>query len=143
VILGAFVFIFAVTESLGGTIAVLVFFSFFLHAAEGSTFGMIPYVQKGSTGTIIGLVGAGGYGGAAIFTMCFQILDHRTGFFIMGTAALIAAALSPLLNIKGEKGQPGTMWANPVGKKKKNGIPGSVVGEDESQTNSTGRRRGE
>jgi NNP family nitrate/nitrite transporter-like MFS transporter len=134
----------ATANTLGGLIAVLIPFSFFLNAAEGATFGIIPYVESGSTGTIVGFVGAGGYAGAIVFILCFSIFGHNTGFMIMGGAALGSSLLSGLINIKGEKGENGTLWLPRSARKKKAGVPMSVGGEDESQSQSqtsSGKRR--
>merc|ERR1712100_778211 len=61
---GALVLVFANTSSLGAAIAVMVFFSAFVQAAEGSTYGIVPYVNPPATGSISGIVGAGGNCGA-------------------------------------------------------------------------------
>lgn len=47
---GGMVIIFANSNSLGGAIAILVFFSLFVQAAEGSSYGIVPYVDPPSTG---------------------------------------------------------------------------------------------
>jgi NNP family nitrate/nitrite transporter-like MFS transporter len=57
---GLMVFIFANTASLGLAITIMVIFSCFVQAAEGSTFGIVPYVNPPCTGSISGIVGAGG-----------------------------------------------------------------------------------
>jgi NNP family nitrate/nitrite transporter-like MFS transporter len=123
----------ATANTLGGLIAVLIPFSFFLNAAEGATFGIIPYVESGSTGTIVGFVGAGGYAGAIVFILCFSIFGHNTGFMIMGGAALGSSLLSGLINIKGEH-ENGTLWEPISDPHNKDGVPNSVGGEDELLT---------
>ena len=57
---GLLVLLFANTDSLGLAILVMVFFSLFVQAAEGSTYGIVPYVDPPATGSIAGIVGAGG-----------------------------------------------------------------------------------
>ncbi|KAL7477369.1 hypothetical protein ACHAW6_003340 [Cyclotella cf. meneghiniana] len=47
---GVMVFIFANTKSLGLAIFIMVIFSTFVQAAEGSTFGIVPYVNPPVTG---------------------------------------------------------------------------------------------
>ena len=66
---GAMVLIFANTGKLGGAIVVMVFFSIFVQAAEGSSYGIVPYVNPPVTGSIAGIVGAGGNTGAVGFGM--------------------------------------------------------------------------
>eukprot|EP00980_Cylindrotheca_fusiformis_P002377 scaffold546_cov115-Cylindrotheca_fusiformis.AAC.6 len=61
---GALVLVFANTGSLTGAIVVMVFFSLFVQAAEGSSYGIVPYVDPPATGAIAGIIGAGGNTGA-------------------------------------------------------------------------------
>jgi NNP family nitrate/nitrite transporter-like MFS transporter len=98
---GALVLVFANSSSLGGAIAIMVFFSLFVQAAEGSTFGVVPYVDPPSTGSISGIVGAGGNVGAVGFGLGFRQLDYKPAFYIMGFSILGSAFASILINIKG------------------------------------------
>merc|ERR1712048_217167 len=61
---GVMVLIFANTANLAGSIVVLVFFSLFVQAAEGTSYGIVPYVDPPNTGSIAGIIGAGGNTGA-------------------------------------------------------------------------------
>lgn len=97
---GALVLVFANTKNLTGFI-VMIFFSLFVQAAEGSTYGIVPYVDPPSTGAISGIVGAGGNTGAVGFGFGFRQLKYETAFIIMGISILGTAALSILVNIKG------------------------------------------
>lgn len=54
---GAFVLIFASTKSLAGAIVTMVFFSIFVNAAEGTSFGIVPYVDPPNTGSVTGKPG--------------------------------------------------------------------------------------
>lgn len=54
-----FVFVFAQASILTGSIIVMVFFSGFTQAAEGSTYAIVPYVSPPNTGAVSGVVGAG------------------------------------------------------------------------------------
>eukprot|EP00979_Chaetoceros_neogracilis_P013616 scaffold3947_cov222-Chaetoceros_neogracile.AAC.6 len=59
-------------------------------AAEGSTYGIVPYVDPAATGSISGIVGAGGNSGAVAFGLCFRQLDKiSTAFNIMGHRGLL------------------------------------------------------
>jgi NNP family nitrate/nitrite transporter-like MFS transporter len=98
---GALVLIFANTKSLAGSIIVMIFFSTFVQAAEGSTFGIVPYVDPPSTGSISGIVGAGGNTGAVCFGLAFRQLEARDAFIIMGSVIMASSILSAFVFIKG------------------------------------------
>lgn len=101
---GALVLVFAQTQSLGAAIAVMVFFSLFVQAAEGSSYGIVPYVDPPATGSISGIVGAGGNTGAVCFGLGFRNLEYKTAFILMGCTILGSAVLSLILVIKGHAG---------------------------------------
>jgi len=102
---GALVFVFSRTPSLAGSIIVLVFFSTCVQAAEGTTYGIVPYVNPPYTGSIAGIVGAGGNTGAVCFGLCFRNLpDYSQAFDIMGGTIIASAALSFFLVIDGYRG---------------------------------------
>jgi len=96
------VFIFNRTKALGVAIAVMVFFSAFVQACEGSTYGIVPYVNPASTGSIAGIVGAGGNTGAVAFGMCFRQLTTKQAFDIMAASICGAGALTLFIFIKGQ-----------------------------------------
>ena len=101
---GAFVLIFAETGSLGAAIVVMVFFSLNVQAAEGATYGIVPYVDPPATGSISGIVGAGGNTGAVCFGLGFRQLSYQQAFNIMGYTILVSSALSVFIKIKGYSG---------------------------------------
>jgi NNP family nitrate/nitrite transporter-like MFS transporter len=102
---GALVLVFAHSDSLGEAIAVMVFFSMFVQAAEGSTYAIVPYVDPTSTGSIAGIVGAGGNVGAVGFGMAFrELADDRDAFIIMGCVILACALTTVLITVKGHRG---------------------------------------
>jgi NNP family nitrate/nitrite transporter-like MFS transporter len=102
---GALVLVFANTNTLGSAIAVMVFFSLFVQAAEGSTYGIVPYIDPPSTGSISGIVGAGGNTGAVCFGLGFRNLStYKEAFIVMGSVVLASCALSPFILIKGHSG---------------------------------------
>jgi NNP family nitrate/nitrite transporter-like MFS transporter len=100
---GALVLVFANTSSLDGAIAVMLAFSFFVQAAEGSTYGIVPYVDPPSTGSIAGIVGAGGSTGAVGFGLGFRQLSYESVFVIMGGTIMGSAVLSIFINLKGHR----------------------------------------
>jgi len=101
---GALVLVFANTNSLGGAIAVMVFFSLFVQMAEGTSYGIVPYVDPPSTGAIAGIIGAGGNTGAVCFGLGFRNLEYKTAFVLMGSVIMVSSVLSLLIFIKGHAG---------------------------------------
>mmetsp|Transcript_27275 Transcript_27275/g.40818 ORF Transcript_27275/g.40818 Transcript_27275/m.40818 type:complete len:472 (-) Transcript_27275:343-1758(-) len=99
---GAMVLIFANTSNLAGAIVVMIVFSIFVQAAEGSTYGIVPYVNPPCTGSIAGIVGAGGNSGAVGFGLAFrQLARYKDAFIVMGCVILASAGLSAFIFIKG------------------------------------------
>jgi NNP family nitrate/nitrite transporter-like MFS transporter len=70
----------------------------------GTCFGIVPYVDGPNTGTIAGIVGAGGNVGAVIFLNVFKSQGDSVAFTFMATFSLAAALLTPLIVIKGYRG---------------------------------------
>jgi len=101
---GVLVLVFAQTKSLGAAITVMVFFSLFVQAAEGSSYGIVPYIDPPATGSISGIIGAGGNTGAVCFGLGFRNLEYKTAFIVMGTTILVSAVLSVCVVIKGHAG---------------------------------------
>jgi len=101
---GCMIFAFAYTSSLAGHIVLLVFFSTFVQSAEGSTYGIVPYVDAPSTGAISGIVGAGGNIGAVCFGFMFLSMDTKPALLSMGGCVFGAAALCMFISIKGHRG---------------------------------------
>jgi len=103
---GALVLVFAHSDSLIEAINIMVFFSMFVQAAEGSTYGIVPYVAPDALGSVTGIVGAGGNVGAVAFGMAFRDpeIDERKAFIIMGGAILVSALASIFITIDGHRG---------------------------------------
>lgn len=98
---GALVLIFANSTSLAGGIVTLVCFSLFVQAAEGSTYGIVPYVQPTYAGSVTGIVGAGGNFGAVVFSLLFRELDYHEAFTWMGITVLCSSVVSSVVFIRG------------------------------------------
>jgi NNP family nitrate/nitrite transporter-like MFS transporter len=101
---GVFVMVFSKARTLSGAIAALMTFSVFVQGAEGSTFGIVPYLNPNVTGTVAGIVGAGGNSGAVIFSILFRQMEYRDAFFWMGAATTVISTLSSFVWIKGYEG---------------------------------------
>jgi MFS transporter, NNP family, nitrate/nitrite transporter len=101
---GAMVLIFANTKSLGLAIFIMTVFSLFVQAAEGTSFGIVPYIDPPATGSISGIVGAGGNVGAVAFGLGFRQLSYKSAFYVMGFTILGSCFLSLFIIIKGYSG---------------------------------------
>ncbi|KJH72522.1 MFS transporter [Aliterella atlantica CENA595] len=97
-----------VFSSLGGNIPLLVVVivtmvaSFFVMAAEGATFAIVPLIKRRVTGQIAGNVGAYGNVGAVAYLTIYSLLPEgaagdRTFFQMLGIVALISASLCGFL----------------------------------------------
>lgn len=101
---GVLVFVFSRSESLTASIVTMVFFSIMVQGAEGATYGIVPYVNPPCTGSIAGIVGAGGNTGAVCFGLGFRQLSYQKAFDIMGATIVASAGITALINIKGHSG---------------------------------------
>jgi hypothetical protein len=63
---------------------------------------IVPYINPPVTGSISGIVGAGGNVGAAAFGICFRQLPARTALLVMGFIILFSSILSVVVVIKGQ-----------------------------------------
>jgi len=101
---GIMVLIFAHTKKLGLAIFVMVIFSSFVQAAEGSSFGIVPYIDPPATGSVSGIVGAGGNVGAVCFGLGFRQLETKTAFILMGSLIMFSGITCAMVFIKGHAG---------------------------------------
>jgi MFS transporter, NNP family, nitrate/nitrite transporter len=73
--------------------------SFFVMAAEGATYAIVPLIQRRVTGQIAGNVGAYGNVGAVIYLTIYSLLPQglagdRIFFQVLGVVALMVASLN-------------------------------------------------
>ena len=101
---GIMVLIFAHTKKLGVAIFVMVIFSSFVQAAEGSSFGIVPYIDPPATGSVSGIVGAGGNVGAVCFGLGFRQLETKAAFILMGCVIIVSGITCAMVFIKGHAG---------------------------------------
>eukprot|EP00596_Hydrurales_sp_CCMP1899_P002158 CAMPEP_0119036864 /NCGR_PEP_ID=MMETSP1177-20130426/4868_1 /TAXON_ID=2985 /ORGANISM="Ochromonas sp, Strain CCMP1899" /LENGTH=478 /DNA_ID=CAMNT_0006997335 /DNA_START=329 /DNA_END=1765 /DNA_ORIENTATION=- len=89
---GVLCIVFAMQENLGAAVATLIFFSIFVQAASGSTFGIVPYVDPKNNGAVYGAVGAGGNIGAVLWGLIFLYgSSARRSITILGYIILCSA----------------------------------------------------
>ena len=75
-------------------VAITMFASIFVQGAEGSTFAVIPMVNKRMTGQIAGMAGAYGNVGAVVYLVIYSLVDARTFFFILAGGAAVSFAIT-------------------------------------------------
>jgi hypothetical protein len=63
---------------------------------------IVPYINPPVTGSISGIVGAGGNVGAAAFGICFRQLPARKALLVMGFTIISSSILSVFVFIKGQ-----------------------------------------
>ncbi|CAL1408810.1 unnamed protein product [Linum trigynum] len=98
---GVFCVILGRVNSLGGSIVVMILFSFFCQAACGLTFGVVPFVSRRSLGLISGMTGGGGNVGAVITQLAFfkgSRYSKETGITYMGIMIICCTLPLCLIN---------------------------------------------
>lgn len=111
---GVMVLVFAQAKTIGSAIVALIVFSIFVQAAEGSCFGIVPYIDYPRTGTITGIVGAGGNVGAVCYGLAFRQLDYVSAYRIMGLSILGSCFLSLFISIPGQSKLVGFSKTRPL-----------------------------
>ena len=95
--------VFFQTTRVPGAKMAYVFVLVFLHAAQASSFAIVPCGNYATTGFTMGLVGAGGSLGSSCFVQAFRNWDFNdAGTLIMGVLTLVSAGLSALIFIPGQ-----------------------------------------
>jgi NNP family nitrate/nitrite transporter-like MFS transporter len=100
---GISIFILASTKTLGGAIGIMTIFGLFCQAANGSNLGIVPYINSPVTGSITGIVGAGGNIGAVGFGLGFRNYSEHNAFLLMASVVLLSGFLTIFINIKGHR----------------------------------------
>ena len=93
---GALLMVFSQTRSLELAIPVFVVFSMCVAMAAGATYAIVPFVRPEATGSVSGIVGAGGNLGAVAAGFLFRSAGIATSaaFLYLGAAVAAAAPLA-------------------------------------------------
>ncbi|KAI9496940.1 major facilitator superfamily domain-containing protein [Zychaea mexicana] len=86
-------------------IVLMIFFSFFVQAVCGSTFGIVPFVDPLNNGKVMGIVGAGGNLGGLIFNLMFREFssNFESAFLCLGCIALGTGLIgNAILRVQGK-----------------------------------------
>ncbi len=77
----------------------MVVFSLFVQMSEGATYGVVPFINKKSLGSVAGIVGAGGNAGAVAAGFLFrsESLTTQDGLLYLGLFVVIASAFAALV----------------------------------------------
>ncbi len=103
--LGLLIFAVASVNNLGLATFFLTVLSIFLYAAQGSTYGIVPYVNPSAPGAVAGIVGAGGPIGGVLFGLGFrQIENVKHAFYFMASIVVLSGLSCLFVTIKGHRG---------------------------------------
>ena len=88
-------FIFSrISDSIATSIVLLVMFSLGVHGSEGTTYAIVPYVKPSATGSVSGVVGAGGSIGAVLGGLIFLFRGSMAPLDCLTIVSLIVIASS-------------------------------------------------
>lgn len=97
---GIFVIALPFATSFKGALSIMIFFSIFVQAAEGTTFGIVPYVDIKFPGAVSGFVSSGGNVGGLIFTSLFLFCTFKQVFVTMGICCWISVPLAIFIRVE-------------------------------------------
>jgi NNP family nitrate/nitrite transporter-like MFS transporter len=92
---GCGLLLFAISGSLMMALVSMLSFALFLKMANGSTYGIVPFINEKNIGLISGIVGAGGNVGGMIFGLLFKSasLSYAQAFMYIGWIVIAASLL--------------------------------------------------
>jgi len=104
VLTGICIICFALMRTLWAAVLLLGVFACFCLAAEGTTFAIIPHVNK-YYGGVAGIVGAGASSGGALFGLGFMFLpEQKDAYLLMGGIVIVGGLSCLLFNLDGHGG---------------------------------------
>ncbi len=80
--------LFSTSGSMTGAVVAMLFFALFLKMANGSTYSIVPFVNRKAIGSVSGIVGAGGNVGAMLAGFLFKSssISYGQAFLYLGLA---------------------------------------------------------
>ena len=99
---GAGIMLFARAGSLPAAIAAMLVFALFLKMANGSTYSIVPFINKEAIGSVAGIVGAGGNIGAMLVGFLFKAKDmtYSQAFLYIGIGVVMTGILVFIANLR-------------------------------------------
>ena len=101
---GLLLIVFSKQTSIPAAMVSLVLFSSFVQATEGTSFGIVPYIDPKNTGAVCAVVGAWGNIGAVMWGFLFRecyIGDLRGGFTMLGVIIILSSVFTVFIKIHG------------------------------------------
>ncbi|WP_019990602.1 NarK family nitrate/nitrite MFS transporter [Rudanella lutea] len=95
---GAGIVYFGLTGNLTGAIIAMVVFALFLKMANGTTYAMVPFINRKALGSVSGIVGAGGNVGAVLAGFLFKssAISYSEAFVYIGLAVAVVGGVVAL-----------------------------------------------
>jgi MFS transporter, NNP family, nitrate/nitrite transporter len=97
---------FSTTQDIWAAIIIMLGFAMFLKMANGTTYSIVPFVNKKSVGSVSGIVGAGGNVGGLLMGFAFksESLTYTEAFSYIGFAVVIVGVIMAVVPFnKGHK----------------------------------------
>jgi MFS transporter, NNP family, nitrate/nitrite transporter len=101
---GLWIYCFIECRRLSSTLAVLVALAVTGQCCIVNSLGIVPYVDRRSTGTISGIAGAGGNLGGVILSGAFRHCTDAQAFAFMSLFCVAGSALTPMIVVSGYEG---------------------------------------
>lgn len=97
---------FSKSQDLLASLWIMVVFAIVIQMSMGACFSLVPYVDGPNTGSVAGIVGAGGNVGGAVFAIVFMRAgtEMASAMERMGWLTCLSGMLTPLLVMKGYRG---------------------------------------
>jgi len=99
---GLGIVLFAKSASLPMAIVSMLIFALFLKMANGTTYSIVPFINKKAIGSVSGIVGAGGNLGAMLAGFLFKAksLTYADAFLYIGIAVAVIGLLVTVIPFK-------------------------------------------
>jgi len=92
---GLALMLFSQMSILATALPVMLVFALFVKMSEGATYSVVPFLNRQATGSVAGIVGAGGNAGAVAAGFLFKSsLDWPTALLILGAIVTVTSALA-------------------------------------------------